>query len=208
MNWNSQSPQSWKIGTLRKLTRRALMISSPKDLEKELDHLQNVFCDIKQYPPPVTNKIIAEEVHKHESMEIEHSPIEEPEETEKVQLILPYGGDKDQQLMKKLGRSIENSLKGRVKLRTTCTHCKLVSRFPVKDKTKLIHQHNVSYYIECANKKCNLDYVGQTLLELRTATVKILSHTSSSIRKRQSTVEYFYLTLESLEGDTEQTSEE
>ena len=64
--------------------------------------------------------------------------------------------------MKKLGRSIGNSLKGKVKLRTTYTPCKLGSRFPVKDKTKLIHQHNVSYHIECANKKCNSDYVGQT----------------------------------------------
>ena len=28
MNWNSRSPQSWKTGTLRNLTRRAIMISS------------------------------------------------------------------------------------------------------------------------------------------------------------------------------------
>ena len=62
MNWNLHSPQSLKIGALRNLTRRALMISSPKNLEKELDHLRKVFCDINQYPTQVTNKIINEEI--------------------------------------------------------------------------------------------------------------------------------------------------
>ena len=62
-----------------------------------------------------------------------------------------------------------------MKLRTTYTPCKLGSRFPVKDKTKLIHQHNVSYYIECANKKCNSDYVGQTK---RRTLVRTMDHNS------------------------------
>ena len=43
MNWNSYSPRSWKIGTLRNLTRRAIMISSENNLQKELDHLRTVF---------------------------------------------------------------------------------------------------------------------------------------------------------------------
>ena len=39
--------------------------------------------------------------------------------------------------MRKLGQNIGISLKGKVQLRTTYTPCKLGSRFPVKDKTKL-----------------------------------------------------------------------
>ena len=34
MNWDSHSPRAWKIGTLKNLTRRAIMISSPNNLEK------------------------------------------------------------------------------------------------------------------------------------------------------------------------------
>ena len=138
MNWNSHSPQSWKIGTLRNLTRRALMISSANHLENELDHLRKVFCDINHYPPQVTNKIIAEEVEKHQSTKpTKDDSTEEVEEPEKIQLNLPYGGEKGQQLMRKLGQNVRKSLKGKVQLRTTYTPCKLGSRFPLKDKTRL-----------------------------------------------------------------------
>ena len=84
------------------------------------------------------------------------------DETEHVVLNLPYGGKKGEQLMHKLQRKIERCSKGKVKLRTTYTPRKLGSRFPVKDETKLIHRHNVSYHIKCANKKCKSNYVGET----------------------------------------------
>ena len=83
------------------------------------------------------------------------------EEIEMVQLNLPYGGERGQQLMQKLQKNIKNTFKGKVQLRTTYTPCKLGSRFPVKDKTKLEHQHNVCYHIKCANKKYkSCGYVG------------------------------------------------
>ncbi len=165
MNWNSYSPRTWKIGTLRNLTRRAIMISSPNNLQKELDHLRKVFCDINNYPTQITNKIIAEEVEKQQRSDLEEqneNENDDQDETEYVQLNLPYGGNKGQHLMRKLERNVERSLKGKVKVRTTYTPCKLGSRFSVKDKTKLAHRHNVSYHISCANKKCTSDYVGET----------------------------------------------
>ena len=55
-------------------------------------------------------------------METKDTPVEEPEEPEKVKLILPHGGEKGQQLMSTLGRSIENTLDG-VKLRTSYELC-------------------------------------------------------------------------------------
>ena len=183
MNWNSHSPQSWKIGTLRNLTRRAIMISSANYLEKELDHLCKVFCDINQYPTQVTNKIINEEVEKHQRTQTEEEDVtnepEEMEEPEKVHLNLPYGGEKGQQLMRKLGRNIGKSLKGKVVLRTTYTPCKLGSRFTVKDKTKLVHQHNVTYHINCANKKCKSEYTGQTK---RRILVRTMDHNSKDAK--------------------------
>ena len=162
MNWNSYSPRSWKIGTLRNLTRRAIMISSDNNLEKELDHLRRVFCDINDYPENVTKKIISEEVERHQSPSEPEITSEEAEEPEKIQLNLPYGGEQGQNLMKKLGKTIQTTTRGKVQLTTTYTPCKLGSRFTVKDKTKLIHQHNVTYHINCANQKCQSNYVGET----------------------------------------------
>ena len=96
------------------------MISSANHLEKELEHLKKVFCDINHYPPQVTNKIIAEEVDKHRSTKTDaDDKAEEPEEPEKIQINLPYGGEKGQQLLRKLGQNIGTSLKGKVQLRTT-----------------------------------------------------------------------------------------
>ena len=126
-----------------------------------------------------TKDIIAEEIEKHRTTTTqsdvgngnEESPAQK-EEVEMVQLNLPYGGEKGQQLMQKLQRNIKRNLKGKVQLRTTYTPCKLGSRFPVKDKTKLEHQHNVSYHINCANKKCKSNYVGETKRRTFTRTME------------------------------------
>lgn len=165
MNWNSHSPRTWKIGTLRNLVRRAIMISSPSKLQEELSHLRKVFTKNNNYPEQITNKIIDEEVEREEQSDTQRRKddiADDPDETELIQLNLPYGGKKGQHLMQKLQRNIEKGLKGKVRLRTTYTPCKLGSRFPVKDKTKPAHQHNVSYHIRCANKKCPSNYVGET----------------------------------------------
>ena len=161
MNWNSHSPKPWKIGTLRNLTRRAIMMPSAIPLDIELRHLRKVLCDVNQYPPQVTNKIIAEEVEKHQSTKTSKDDTStETEKQRKIQLNLPYGGEKGQHLMRKLGKSIGKSLEGKVQLQTTYTPKKLESRFPIKGKTKLIHQHNLSYHISCANKEYKSHFVG------------------------------------------------
>ena len=50
MNWESHSPKAWKIGTLRNLVRRAIMISSPSKLQEELSHLKTVLTKNNNYP--------------------------------------------------------------------------------------------------------------------------------------------------------------
>ena len=165
MNWNSHSPRAWKIGTLRNLVRRAIMISSPNNLQTELDHLRKVFSEKNSYPKQVTNQIIDDEIEKERQSNTQRqdeSTDAEQDDTEHIHLNLPYGGKNGQNLMRKLQRNVEKGLKGKVKLRTTYTPCKLGSRFPVKDKTKLIHRHNVTYHIRCANKKCKSHYTGET----------------------------------------------
>ena len=68
------------------------MISSENNLQKELDHLRTVFCDINDYPENVTKKIISEEIARNQSPPEPESTSGEAEEPEKVQLNLPYGG--------------------------------------------------------------------------------------------------------------------
>ena len=119
----------------------------------------------------ITKNIIEEELEKHrqsnetsENKNINLPNSNEINQNEKqiIQLNLPYGGEKGQNLIRKLKHNIEITCKGKLNVRTTYTPCKLGSKFPIKDRTKLDHQHNVCYHINCANKKCQSHYIGET----------------------------------------------
>ena len=187
MNWHSYSPRFWKIGTLRSLIKRGIMISSNENiLEKELNYLTKVFCEANQYPQTVTKSIIEDELEIHrqhitQSNTEKQTPIPTiiPKRTNNeeklVQLNLPFGGDRGQSIIQKLKRSIEKTSKNNVKVRVTYTPCKLGSKFQVKDKTKFNHQHNVTYHVNCANDKCRSNYTGQIKCRIMK---RILQHNS------------------------------
>ena len=95
------------------------MISSDCNLKTELDHLHRVFSEINQYPSNLTKRIIAEEIEKHristteqpvENIQSDENQPEEQEEVTMVHMNLPYGGEKGQQLVRKLQKSIKNNL--------------------------------------------------------------------------------------------------
>jgi hypothetical protein len=167
MNWNSYSPRTWKIGTLKNLIRRAAIIcSNTEDLEKEFNHLETVFCDINEYPVKVVKKVVEEEKRRLQEQ------TEEPttgsttddntnEEESTIYINLPFAGPNGETLMKKLKQQIEGK-SNKVKIRATYTPQKLGSKFVVKDKTKDENLHNVTYHVSCGNKKCKSCYVGQT----------------------------------------------
>ena len=51
INWDSQAPMHWKIGTIKNLVKRSIIISSDKHLlQIKLDHLRKVFVEINNYP--------------------------------------------------------------------------------------------------------------------------------------------------------------
>ena len=50
MNWNSLAPMHWKIGILKNLVKRSILICSDYLLsQKELDYLRKVFVKINDY---------------------------------------------------------------------------------------------------------------------------------------------------------------
>ena len=80
MNWNSHSPQAWKVGTLKNLIRRAAMIcSQPEDLQREINHLEKVFCETNEYPTSIVKRIIEEERTRRQQRQREEAT--EPPET-------------------------------------------------------------------------------------------------------------------------------
>ena len=53
-------------------------------------------------------------------------------------------------------------MKNDTQIRITYKSSTLSDKFQLKDRTKFEHNHNVTYKIECPNKKCKSTYGGQT----------------------------------------------
>ena len=94
MNWNSHAPMQWKIGTLKNLVKRSIIICSDQHLlQIELDHLRKVFVEINDYPSKTVENIIKNELEK-ENIDITNEPqtnTTDNSET-KLQLFLPFSG--------------------------------------------------------------------------------------------------------------------
>ena len=59
-------------------------------------------------------------------------------------------------------RYVSKLLPVHTKLEITFTGKKLNSCFSLKDKTSFEHQHDLVYYVNCAEPSCRDNYVGET----------------------------------------------
>ena len=59
-------------------------------------------------------------------------------------------------------RQLKKSIPPNVKTCITYESTKLSTQFPVKDRTKFEHRHNIVYFSHCPNVTCNKTYVGET----------------------------------------------
>ena len=102
MNWNSHAPMQWKIGTLKNLVKRSIIICSDQHLlQIELDHLRKVFVEINDYPSKTIENIIKNQLEQ-ENFDITNKPqtnTTDNSET-KLQLFLPFSGKQGIQLSK------------------------------------------------------------------------------------------------------------
>ena len=88
MNWNSHAPMQWKIGTLKNLVKRSIIICSDQHLLLiELDHLRQVFIEINDYPSKTVENIIKNELEK-ENVEITNKPQTNTTDNSKTKLVI------------------------------------------------------------------------------------------------------------------------
>ena len=91
------------------------MISSPNNLQTELDHLRKVFSEKNSYPKQVTNQIIDDEVekeHQSNTQRQDENMDAEQDDTEYIYLNLPYGGKNGQNCRTKRSVSVDTLLAG------------------------------------------------------------------------------------------------
>ena len=159
----------WKIGTLKNLVKKSIIICSDQHLlQIELDHLRKVFVEINDYPSKTVENIIKNELEK-ENVDITNKPqtnTTDNSET-KLQLFLPFSGKQGIQLLSKMKRQLKKSIPSNVKTYITYEDSKLSTQFPVKDRTKFAHRHNIVYFSRCPNVTCNETYVGETETKIK-----------------------------------------
>ena len=109
MNWNSHAPMQWKIGTLKNLVNRSIIICSDQHLLRiELDHLRKVFVEINDCPSKTVENIIKIQLEQ-ENFDITNKPqtnTTDNSET-KLQLFLPFSRKQGIQLLSKMKKQLK-----------------------------------------------------------------------------------------------------
>ena len=77
-------------------------------------------------------------------------------------LILPYAGQKGQNLIKSMKNTLKNNLPNNIVTKSAYSASKLSNKFDIKSKVKKDHQHDITYYVKCSEETCREDYTGET----------------------------------------------
>ena len=179
INWNSFAPNTWKVGTLRGLLKRAHKVCTEKQwTDKEIAYLKHVFIDVNQYPRKVVDKVVREvreslvvQQNQQDEVVISTPPETRGNATEYVKLctVLPYRGKTGESVINDLKECFKRFVPSEVQTQFSYTGRKLSSIFSVKDKVREIHRSNLVYHYKSdRNPKCKrkVDYVGETRVRL------------------------------------------
>ena len=192
IHWKAYAPRSWKIGTLHGLIQRAFLIcSEPNEMKKEIEFVRNIFSKVNKYPLKVIDSTIdkVKENNKNTSLQNKtniNNDIDQPEILRLPHVSLPYGGDKGNDIIRKLKRSLRHSLPENVKPCISVTGTKLSAFFTLKDKIDDKHSSGIVYDYECDNSKvCKGDYIGETASRKEKRIKEHGKDTNSAIKKHQ-----------------------
>ena len=93
LHWNSISPNSWKVGTLKTLLLRAFVVCSNEQLlNKEIEHLQNVFHHTNGYQKAVIQNVISKVKEEQSAQSFKITESHQDDVSKSYLLSLPYKG--------------------------------------------------------------------------------------------------------------------
>ena len=178
LNWKSFAPETWKIGTLKGLVRRALTICSTEEFQtKEISFLKSVFVTSNGFPSRVVSNTIHEVRKKMEAESrlrvvppVEDSPQPQSQRTEQEVtpfICLPYKGKAGETILSKFKNKLSSVIPTNVKPRFAYKGKKLGSFFRVKDPVSLQHQTDCVYSFTPNDDPA---YVGETKVRFGTRT--------------------------------------
>ena len=155
------------------LIQRAYMIcNQPYLLNCELHHISNVFVEINGYPTEVVKRTLIQVKRENEREVVQNNTeITSEQLKEEVFVVLPYAGTKGEQIGREINATMKSMFKDKIVTNVGCKAKKLSSCFNIKDKSPLIHKHNLVYKYNCAD--CSSTYIGETARRLEE---RVLDH--------------------------------
>ena len=158
LNWKSFSACFWKRGTLKTMIRRVYLIcSTPDYLQKELDHIAYVFEKFNNYPKWVIKQLLEKIKYNHHGTSHEVLQINEVNNNKKFHLLLlPYSGPKGEKLIRSMKKGLKSKIPDSIVTKLSYSAMRLKDKFNIKTKTVKEHQHDITYYVGCPEKKVQL----------------------------------------------------
>ena len=76
--------------------------------------------------------------------------------------MIPYSGNKGHKLVSKMKKQLKKTLPEDVNTMISYKSTKLLTKFPVKNKTNFQHKNNIVYHSKCPSEGCHENYIGET----------------------------------------------
>ena len=154
------------------LIQRAYMIcNQPYLLDCELQHISNVFVEVNGYPIEVVKRTMIRVKRENEREVVQNNTEIASEQPKEVFVVLPYAGTKGELIGREINTTLKSVFKDKIVTNAAYKAKKLSSCFNIKDRSPLIHQHNLVYKYNCAD--CSSTYIGETARRLEE---RVLDH--------------------------------
>ena len=99
--------------------------------------------------------------NENEATQTSSQTIVEKHDDKKHLLMMPYQGEKGEQVIKSVRKTIKRVLPSNIKVQVSFTGNKLSSCFSIKDKTNFEHRYDVIYLGTDPETICNDNYIGE-----------------------------------------------
>ena len=153
LHWNSFAARTWKRGTFRTILIRSYKICSTVELLQ--NELKQELININGYPTWVFDQV-DEECKAPINSYYENNVTTNNESISTThRLILPYKGEQGQKIIKSLNNYVKRLLPQNHTTQHVYISRKLGSAFDIKDQTKLVHKHDLTYLVKCPENTCS-----------------------------------------------------
>ena len=150
LHWNSISPNSCKVGILKTLLLRAFVICSNEQLlNKEIEHVRNVFHDTNGYPKAVIQNVLSKVKEEQSAQSVKITESHQDDVSKSYLLTLPYKGKRGEKTLRTITKEVKKILPDKHKAALVYTGTKLGSNFNIKDITMKEHKHDLVYSVKC-----------------------------------------------------------